>query len=116
MSAAARFGPAVRAFVACLLIAGAGLGYVWLKNQIFELGRQIARREMRLEELRSYNKRLTRHLAELLSPRALDARVRELNLGLGPPRPEQILRLREEGGLAPDPSARVELARHEPLR
>ena len=39
-SAALRFGPALKAVLLCLLLGGSGLGYVWQKNQIYELGRQ----------------------------------------------------------------------------
>jgi hypothetical protein len=92
-TATLRFGAAIKALVFCLLIGGAGIGYVWHSNQLFELGRKIKESELRLEELRRLNKQRTDTLSHLRSPGVLDARVRELNLGLGPPRPEQILRL-----------------------
>ena len=47
-SAALRYGPAFKAFLLCLLIGGSGVGYVWQKNQIYELGQQIKKRELRL--------------------------------------------------------------------
>ncbi|MBI3192684.1 MAG: hypothetical protein HYZ36_08460 [Pedosphaera parvula] len=94
-SAAIRLGPAVLALVLCLFFGAAGVGYVWQKNQIFALGKQIKEREMKLEELRRQNKQRADHLAHLRSPGFLDARVKELNLGLAPARPEQILRLTE---------------------
>ena len=47
-SAAIRFGPALKAFLLCLLIGGSGVGYVWQKNQIYELGRQFKQQERRL--------------------------------------------------------------------
>ena len=50
-SAAIRFGPALKAFLLCLLIGGSGIGYVWQKNQIYELGQQIRKREMHLKEV-----------------------------------------------------------------
>ena len=37
-SAANRFGPALKAFLLCLLIGGPGVGYVWQKDQISQLG------------------------------------------------------------------------------
>lgn len=77
----------------CLLIGGAGLGYVWQKSQIYNLGRQIQSSEARIEELRRHNKRLNDWLAELRSPRALDDRVKRLNLGLVPTQPGQTIRL-----------------------
>ena len=42
-SAASRFGPALKAFLLCLLIGGSGIGYVWQKDQISQLGQQIGK-------------------------------------------------------------------------
>lgn len=100
-AAAIRFAPALWALLLCLLIGGAGVGYVWLKNQIYELGQQIRTRELRLAGLRDQNEKLRRYLGELRSPGPLDRRVRELNLGLGPPNPFQVLRLVESQPGAP---------------
>lgn len=90
-----RFGPALVALSLCLGIGGSGVGYVWQKSQISELGRELKKREQRLADLQFSNERLRRQLATLRSPRWLDQRVRELNLGLAPAQPGQILRLRE---------------------
>jgi hypothetical protein len=92
-TAAARFGPAVKAFLLCLFIGGSGVGYVWQKNQIYALGQQIRQAETRLEELRRLNKQRSDTLAHLRSPQYLDARVKELKLGLTMPHPDQIWRL-----------------------
>lgn len=94
-SAAIRFGPALKAFVLCALIGGSGVGYVWQKNQIDELGRQYLKHETRLAQLRDQNEKLRNQLATLRSPLFLDMRVKELNLGLAPTHPSQILRLPE---------------------
>lgn len=94
-SAAIRFGPALKALLLCLVIGGSGVGYVWQKNQIYELGRQIKQREIRLAGLQDQNKKLRDQLAVLRSPAMLDQRVRELNLGLELPKESQILRLSE---------------------
>jgi len=94
-SAAVRFGPALKAVLLCLFIGGSGVGYVWQKNQIFALGEQMKKSEQRLEELRRLNKQRADSLAWLRSHQFLDGRVRELNLGLAQPRPEQIWRLPE---------------------
>jgi hypothetical protein len=94
-SAAIRFGPAIKAFVLCALIGGAGVGYVWQKSQIDELGKQFRRRELELNVLRDQNEKLKKHLAMMHSPRYLETRIRELNLGLVPPQPSQIWRLSE---------------------
>ncbi len=92
-SAAIRFGPALKAFLLCLIISGSGVGYVWQKSQIDELGRQIKKRELRLSELQDRNKKLRDQLAILRSPAELDERARKL--GLGQPQPGQVWRLTE---------------------
>jgi len=94
-SAAVRFGPALKAFLLCAVIGGSGVGYVWQKSQIQELGRQIKGREIRLAELEHQNKKLRDQLQMLRSPQQLEKRVRELNLGLGQVQPGQFLRLPE---------------------
>ena len=94
-SAAIRFGPALKAFLLCLLIGGSGVGYVWQKNQIYDLGRQIKQREVKLGALQEQNERLKKQLGEMRSPKNLEKRINELNLGLGPPQPSQVWRLRE---------------------
>jgi len=94
-SAAIRFGPALKASLLCLVIAGLAVGYVWQKGQIFQLGRQITSCESRLAQLRDENQKLSDQLAVLRSPVMLDQRVRALNLGLVPAQPTQIYRLVE---------------------
>jgi len=108
-SAAIRFGPALKAFLLCLLIGGSGVGYVWQKSQIYELDRQIKAREVKLAELRDQNKKLGDQLQMLRSPAKLDQRVRELNLGLGQPRPASVVRLLEPVP-GPGPEARANVA------
>lgn len=100
--AAVRFGPAVRAFLLCLFIGGSGVGYVWQKNQIHDLGRQIKEREKRFERLWQYNKNLSDRYSLLCSPRALETQANKWGLGLVMPAPEQIVRLVEApAGAAP---------------
>lgn len=94
-SAAIRFGPAIKAFLLCSLIGGAGVGYVWQKHQIDELGRQISQGEKRLSVLQDQNEKLRKQLAWMRSPPFLEKRVKELNLGLVPPSPSQFWRLPE---------------------
>src|SRR5215472_2424501 len=89
-SAAIRFGPALKAFLLCLLIGGSGVGYVWQKNQIYDLGQQIRKRELHLTDLQNQNEKLRKQLAQMRSPTFLAARVKELNLGLVPPEPSQV--------------------------
>lgn len=94
-SAAVRFGPALKALLLCGLIGGSGVGYVWQKSQIDELGRQIKLREIRLGELQTQNKKASDQLAVLRSPIMLKKRVEELKLGLVEPQHAQIWRLAE---------------------
>ena len=94
-SAAIRFGPALKALLLCAMIGGSGVGYVWQKIQINELGQQISKRERKLDQLQKENKKLSDQLAMLQTPQILDQRVRELNLGLGRPQQSQIWQLTE---------------------
>jgi hypothetical protein len=98
---AGRFGPALKAFLLCLLIGGAGVGYVWQKDQIVRLGQQIKKREIRLADLEEQNEKLKKQLATMRSPRFLEMRIKELNLGLVAPPLGQVWRLDEPAGEAP---------------
>jgi hypothetical protein len=90
-----RFGPALKAFFLCFMIAGSAVGYVWQKSQIYQLGQQIRQREIRLAQLQNDDQKLNDQLSILRSPVILDRRVRELNLGLVPAQPMQVWRLPE---------------------
>ena len=98
-SAVIRFGPALKALFLCLLIAGSAVGYVWQKSQIYQLDQQLRQREIRLAQLKDINQKLVDQLAMLNSPPMLDKRAQELNLGLAPAQPSQILRLPEPSPL-----------------
>jgi hypothetical protein len=101
-SAAIRFGPALKALFLCLLIAGSAVGYVWQKSQIYQLGQQIRQREIRLARLQNDDRKLSDQLSILRSPTMLDRRARELNLGLSPAQPMQVLRLTEPASAPPE--------------
>src|SRR5262244_846944 len=92
-SAAIRFGPALKACLLCLLIGGSGIGYVWQKNQIYELGKQIKARETRLATLVDQNEKLSQQLNKMRLPAYLEDKIKKLNLGLGPAQPSQVWRL-----------------------
>ena len=94
-TAAIRFGPALKAFLACLLIGGSGIGYVWQKDQVYQLGQQIKKRELRLAALADQNEKLRKQLGTLRSPQYLERRIQELGLGLVRPQPTQVWRLTE---------------------
>jgi hypothetical protein len=90
-----RLAPALTALALCGLFVTLGVGYVWYKNQIGVLGRQIKERENRLADLHRQNQMMRDQLAVLCSPGELDARVKKLNLNLGPPALDQVIRLVE---------------------
>ncbi len=89
-SAAARFGPAVKAFLLCVLIGGSGIGYVWQNDQIARLGQQIKSREIRLGQLEVLNEKLSKQLGTMRGPQYLEAQIQKLNLGLARPQAGQI--------------------------
>ena len=109
-SAAIRFGPALKAALLCLLIAGSAIGFVWQKNEIYKLGQQISQHEAKLKQLRNDNKRLGDQLAILRSPVMLDQRARELNLGVAPAQPAQVWRLPEPAVVAGNENATRQFA------
>src|ERR1044072_5023008 len=90
---AVRFGPAVKALLLCLFIGGSGVGYVWQQNQLLELGRRKVEKEKRRDAFRAQNELLARQLAGLQSPKTIEARVKELNLGLTLASPTQVVHL-----------------------
>lgn len=93
-----RLGPLVWACLLCLFIGGSGVGYVWQKAGIDQLGREIKARETQLRGLINKNEAAKRQLGAMRSPPVLEMRNKELNLGLVMPQPEQILRLVEPDG------------------
>lgn len=92
---AVRFVPAVKAALLCLLLGGSAIGYVYQKNQIVELGRQILQRERALTKQRQDNLKLEKTLLTLQMPGELDKRVKRLNLDLVPPLQTQIITIVE---------------------
>ena len=82
-------------FLLCLLLGGSGIGYVWQKNQIYQLGQQIKKREVRIAELEEQNEKLNRQLGTMRNPNFLERRIKELDLRLVQPQPSQVWRLTE---------------------
>jgi cell division protein FtsL len=91
-------GPALKAALICGFIVICCVGYVWQKKQIAELSQQKGNAEKRRDALQADNKKLAKQLAILVSPPALEARAKEMKLGLGPPQPNQIWRLSVPAG------------------
>ncbi len=92
-SASVRFGPAVKTFLLCLLIGGAGVGYVSQKNRIQLLSEQMKKLELRREKLERDRQVLVRKLAALQSATELEAQVKRMKLELEPVSPDRIVRL-----------------------
>ncbi|MGA3179035.1 MAG: hypothetical protein ABSF38_01685 [Verrucomicrobiota bacterium] len=88
-----RPGAALTALALFAVFVTLGVGYDWFKNQISVLGDQVKKSEIRLSELERQNRVRRDQLAASCSPVALDQRVRELNLGLGPPALAQVIRM-----------------------
>ena len=88
-----------------------GVGYDWYQSQISDLGRQVKKSETLLGELRTENRVRRDQLAAACSPVALEARARQLNLGLGPPALAQVIHLADSSAVASTPPAPLELAR-----
>ena len=89
-SVSVRFGPVVKTFLLCLLIGGAGVGYVGQKNKIYLLSEQMKKLEMQLDKVRYDRQALRRKLTALRSLAELEAQVRRMNLDLAPPPPDRI--------------------------
>ena len=93
--------PGVKAALICLLLGGSAIGYVYQKNQLVELGRQIQKGEHRLKVLNDQNAQLARSLATLQSTYYLEQRVKQLKLDLVQPAQSQILTIIEVPANAP---------------
>ncbi|SRR6266404_5708418 len=110
-SAAIRFGPALKAFFLCLLIGGSAVGYVWQKNQIYQLGQQMKKRETQLKLLIDKNKSLAQLLQDKRKPSFLEQKIK--NLGLAAPAPSQVWRLPEPARDLPRPVAEAQYSARE---
>jgi hypothetical protein len=113
-SAAIRFGPALKAFLLCLLIGGSGVGYVWQKNQIYKLDWQIRNADINRKTLVKQNARLKTQLATMETQGFIETRISELKLGLVAPQPSQIWRLEEPPAAPPGPPAGRQYAQQTP--
>lgn len=87
--------PALAVFCFCLFAGVAAVGYLYQKNQLETLGREIRYKEIHLEDLKAENEKLADLLTRYQTPRYLDMAVKRERLGLVEPREEQILRLEE---------------------
>jgi len=102
-----RFAPALKGCLFLLFIAGSAIGFIGLKSQLQILARQYQDLEIQLVKLRSDNALRARILDTLQTPSELEIRVQQMNLGMMPPQPEQIVRLMERTVPTPVPSTNL---------
>lgn len=97
-----KLGPVFKAFLVCVCIGIAGVGYVWQKNELLELGKSLKKREQKLAELERENHVRHQRLTYWRSPIYLEQRIQALKLGLKAPHPSQVVTL-PDAGLQPAP-------------
>lgn len=86
---------------ACVLIAAsAAICQVWTRMRAIEYGYKLSKATKLHAEIRESNRRLRLEVAVLTSPTRI-ARVAAEELGLRPPTPEQIRRIRWRGEARP---------------
>jgi hypothetical protein len=85
--------------MACFFIVGSGAGYLWNKSQINTLGAQMRQYELRLESAKRHRLILEQIYATNCSPAYLEMRVKRMRLDIGPPEPDQLVRLPENSGI-----------------
>lgn len=79
------------------MVVSAGVGYVWLQRQIYELTHTHAEQEKRLQRIKDYNKTMAETLNALSTPTAVEAQIRKLGLNLVIPAPHQVVRVIDPG-------------------
>ena len=71
-----------------------GMGYLWFHSRVVEAGWRIKGLEQRADQLHGRISALRIERSRLESPAFIKARLKEFNLDLNVPRPEQIIRVR----------------------
>jgi len=94
--------------VCFLCAATAAICQVWTRMRAIEYGYKLSKATKRHAELLELNRRLRLEVAVLTSPSRI-ARVASEELGLRPPTPEQIRRLRWRGDTRPPPRVAARL-------
>ncbi len=93
--------------VAAIILAGAGLFYVHIKNQQFALGDEIRKVERKVREVRAANEVLLARVTELSSRQALQRRIAEGFIKVQPIEGSMIARLVPPAIAAQDGVART---------
>ncbi len=97
----ARFRAYALSFAGAALIGAVGLGLVHQHNLHHELAKRAGRLDQEIHALEDRIQQQVRIAAALRSPSVLEARIRELNLGLEPIRSEQWIFLNRSARLLP---------------
>ena len=93
--------PSLKALLVCGVLGAAGLGYLWQQKQIHLLAGKHKQCEQRLAQLQRENRSRRAALDYLRLLPVIESRVKEMNLGLAPAQPEQIVRLAEVSSTPP---------------
>ena len=104
-----RTGQVVLLIVATLIAASAAICQVWTRLRAIQYGYRISEATRQQVQLIEANRRLRLEVALLCSPQHVSRAVSEL--GLRPPTPEQVRRLRWRDGSRPATPAKPTLAR-----
>ena len=94
-SVVVRFGLALKICLGCLFLAGFAIGYLGQKNQLQLLSGKYRDLERRLVKAKRDNIQRARILDSMQTPSELEARIKQMNLGMVAPMPDQIVRLAE---------------------
>ena len=90
-----RFRSAIKIVFFFVFVCGAGMGYVWQKNQIYELGKKKKKMEETLEVLKRGNRDKENARDHMETSSMVRIKVDELGLDLIEPSQNQILYLKE---------------------
>lgn len=118
-STAGMFAAAIKVLLLCGAIGAVGVGYLWQQKQIHRLAATYKQCGLELQRLQRENRLRRSELDHLRLVPVIENRVKEMNLGLVPAQPEQIVRLVEvsstpPGNPIPPRTSRTVLASHTP--
>ena len=92
---------AIKVLMVCGVIGAIGLGYLWQQKQIQRLAQTYKQCGQELQRLQRENRMRRSELDHLRLVPVIENRVKEMNLGLVPAQPEQIVRLVEVSSTPP---------------
>jgi hypothetical protein len=95
------FVAAIKVLMGCGMIGAIGVGYLWQQKQIHMLAETYKQCGQDLQRLQRENRLHRSELDHLRLVPVIENRVKEMNLGLVPAQPEQIVRLVEVSSTPP---------------